>query len=219
MKYEIIQTGSKGNCLIINENIMLDCGISYSKLKNKLNKIKIIFISHTHKDHLLPTTIKKIAYEKPNIKFLVGKYLVSNLINLGVRKENIITFDLGKWYNIGIFNVKLDYLYHDVPNCCIHVEFKNKSKIFYATDTNTLDHITAKHYDLYFVEANYDTDEDIDQKIINSKINGDFTYLERVKDTHLSQLQALNWLDKNKKENSRYVFIHQHIEKESEKNV
>ena len=210
MTYEIIQTGSKGNCLIINENIMLDCGISYSKLKNKLNKIKIIFISHAHKDHLLPTTIKKIAYEKPNIKFLVGKYLVSKLLELGVNKKNIITFDLDKWYDIGIFKAKMQYVFHDVPNNCIHIEFKNGEKIFYAVDTSSIDHIEAKDYTCYFIEANYETDEEITQKIIEAKQNGKFTYLERVRETHLSQLQAINWLDKNKGVDSEYVFIHQH---------
>ena len=210
MKYEIIQTGSKGNCLIINENIMLDCGISYLKLKNKLNKIKIIFISHAHKDHLLPTTIKKIAYEKPNIKFLVGKYLVSKLLELGVNKGNIITFDLDKWYDIGIFKAKMQYVFHDVPNNCLHLEFKNGEKIFYAVDTSSIDHIEAKDYTYYFIEANYETDEEITQKIIEAKQNGKFTYLERVRETHLSQLQAINWLDKNKGVDSEYVFIHQH---------
>lgn len=166
-------------------------------------------------DHFNSTTIKQIAYDKPNIKFIVGHYLVCELLLCGVSKQNIIVLDTKKWYDIGIFKVRLDYLIHDVPNDCIHIEFKNGIKIFYATDTSTIDHIIAKNYDYYFVEANYDTDEEIDEKIRIAKENGEFTYLERVKKTHLSQLQAINWLDKNKNEKSQYIFIHQHEEKES----
>lgn len=123
---------------------------------------------------------------------------------------------LEKWYDIGIFKVRLDFLFHDVPNDCIHIKFKDGKKIFYATDTTSIDHVEAKNYDYYFVEANYDTDEELERKIREAKEKGEFTYLDRVKNTHLSQLAALNWYDKNKGENSEIVFIHQHIDKEKE---
>lgn len=212
MTYKIISSSSKGNCIVINDYLMLDCGVSYKKLEQVIDKIKIIFISHEHKDHLNPTTIKKIAYEKPNIKFLVGKYLVPKLVKLGVDKLSIITFDLDKWYTIGIFNAKMQYLFHDVPNNCLHVEFQNEEKIFYAVDTAKIDHIEAKNYDLYLIEGNYTTDEEIEEKIAEAKKNGKFSHLERVLNTHLSQVQALNWLDKNKGVDSKYLFIHQHQE-------
>ena len=214
MKTNIISSSSKGNCIVINDYLMLDCGVTYKKLEQVIDKIKIIFISHEHKDHLNPTTIKKIAYEKPNIKFLVGKYLVPKLVKLGVDKLSIITFDLDKWYTIGIFNAKMQYLFHDVPNNCLHIEFNNGEKLFYAVDTAKIDHIEAKKYDLYLIEGNYTTDEEIEEKIVEAKKNGEFCYLERVLSTHLSQVQALNWLDKNKSADSKYVFIHQHAEEE-----
>ena len=214
MKCNIISSSSKGNCIIINDYLMLDCGVSYKKIQDVINEIKIIFISHEHKDHLNPTTIKKISSEKPNIKFLVGNYLILKLIDLGVSKKNIITFDLDKWYNIGIFKVKMQYLMHDVPNNCLHIEFKSGEKLFYALDTSSIDHIEAKNYDLYLIEGNYTTDEELQEKIAEAKKNGKFCYMERVLNTHLSQLQALNWLDKNKGVDSKYIFIHQHQEKE-----
>lgn len=215
MKYNILSTGSGGNCTIINDYLMLDCGLSYKKIKKYLKKVKVIFISHEHSDHFNSTTIKQLCYDFPNIKFVVGHFLVVKLLLCGVSKKNIIVLDTKKWYDIGIFKIRLDYLIHDVPNDCIHIEFKNGIKMFYATDTSTIDHIIAKDYDYYFVEANYDTDEEIDEKIRIAKENGEFTYLERVKKTHLSQLQAINWLDKNKKEDSNIIFIHQHIDKEN----
>lgn len=218
IKYEILSSGSKGNCIIVNDYLMMDCGLAYSKIKDYLKEIKVIFICHSHTDHFKKPTIKKIAYEHPNIKFIVGNFLVADLVLLGVNKKNIITFDTGKWYDIGIFKVKMDYLFHDVPNNCLHIEFKNGEKLLYATDTSSIDHIKAEGYDLYLIEANYLTDEELREKIQEQEERGEFSYYNRVLNTHLSQLQALNWLNENKGTNSEYCFIHQHIEKE-DKNV
>lgn len=48
MHYEILGSSSKGNCIIIENIITLDMGIAYSKIKNYLKNIKLIFISHVH---------------------------------------------------------------------------------------------------------------------------------------------------------------------------
>ena len=218
VKYKILSTGSIGNCIVVNDYLMLDCGLPYTKIQPYLDKIKLIFISHCHSDHLKKSTIKRIAYEKPKIKFIVGNFLVNELIELGVNKRNVITFETGKWFDIGIFQVKMDYLFHDVPNNCLHIKFKNEEKLFYATDTSSIDHIEAKGYNLYLIEANYNTDEELREKIKEDEEQGQFSYYKRVLETHLSQLQAINWLDQNKNEDSEYCFIHQHITREEEKN-
>lgn len=48
MTYEIISSSSKANCIIINNMLMLDVGCSFSKIKQYLKNIKLIFISHKH---------------------------------------------------------------------------------------------------------------------------------------------------------------------------
>ena len=48
MHYDIINSNSKGNAIILEDKIMLDCGVTYTKIKKYLKKIKIIFISHVH---------------------------------------------------------------------------------------------------------------------------------------------------------------------------
>lgn len=212
MNYEILSTGSLGNAILLNNEFLLDCGISYKLIKSKLKYIKYIFISHSHGDHLKPSTIKRIAFEYPNIKFIVGYDLVSILTVYGVPKKNIFFLELSKWYKIGNgYLTKLDFLYHDVPNYCIHIRTQEWTLI-YATDTYKIDHIEAKDYDFALIEANYDTDEELDKKIKEYEKRGEFTHLKRVKETHLSQLKALNWLQKNNIHN--YEFIHQHIERE-----
>lgn len=48
MSYEIVKTGSKGNCIVLNNNILLDAGIPFKQLKKYLKDIDLIFISHKH---------------------------------------------------------------------------------------------------------------------------------------------------------------------------
>lgn len=48
MHYEILGSSSKGNCIIIENKMALDVGVSYAKIKNYLKNIKLIFISHVH---------------------------------------------------------------------------------------------------------------------------------------------------------------------------
>ena len=213
LEFNFIGSGSTGNCIILDNTIMLDCGVAYKKIEKYLKDIKVIFISHRHHDHLLPSTVKKISYEYPNIKFIVGFKLIDDLLENGVPKKNIFALELDKKYDIGIAKIKLDYLIHDVPNYAIHIEYKN-NKIIYATDTSEINHIEAKDYNYYLIEANYETDEELLEIIKKDKeMNNGFSYRERVLKTHLSQLQAINWLDKNKNKNSVYYFMHQHIEK------
>lgn len=210
MEYEIIGTGSNGNCIVLNKYIMLDCGLSYSKVKSYLQDIKVIFISHTHQDHLKKSTIKRIAYEYPNIKFITCEQNAKALADLNVHLNNIYALKLDKWYDLGLFKARLEYLYHDVPNACLKLNIGG-IKIIYIVDTSKVSHIQAKNYDFAFIEANYESDEDIEKRIADATKKGEFTYLKRVLYTHLSELDAYNWLQENNIKN--YKFIHQHVDK------
>ena len=141
---------------------------------------------------------------------------MSVLRDEGIKSRQALSFKTETWYDLGMCKVKLDMLYHDSSNYALHLEYHGK-KLLYATDTSKIDHIVAKDYDTYLIEANYLTDDEMDRKIIEAKKKGEFTYLERAKKNHLSQLDALNWLDKNKAEHSHYRFIHEHQGGENDK--
>lgn len=208
MDYNIIGSSSKGNCIIVEDVLMLDCGVTYTKIKKYLSKVKLIFISHVHQDHLLPNTIKKIAYNYPTIKFITGSmFVVQNLVFLGIKKNNIYPLNCHKKYDLGLFKVKLEELYHDTPNYALKWELNGKKGI-YIVDTNSVEHIQAKNYDLYLIENNYQ--EDLLQEHIDNCENKDMLYyLNRVPNTHLSSEQANSFLIKNMGENSTYEYIHQ----------
>lgn len=81
------------------------------------------------------------------------------------------------------------------------------------TDTKTVEGITAKNYDLYLIETNYE-DEELDERIRQKQEQQKYCYEYRTRNTHLSKGQASDFLLKNMGENSEYVFMHQHVEKD-----
>lgn len=48
MNYEIVKTGSKGNFIVINDFIGIDCGVSFTTVKPYYKKLKVLFITHSH---------------------------------------------------------------------------------------------------------------------------------------------------------------------------
>lgn len=209
---EIIASGSTGNATLINNDILLDCGVPFKKIKPYYKNIKLVFISHVHGDHFNKTTIKKLAEERPTLRFAIGDYLVKDLVDCGVSKKNIDIIKNDKIYDYNLFKISPFVLYHDSPNMGIKIKIGTK-KLIYATDTNRIDHIDAKNYDFYFIEGNYESEEELEQRKMAKLLKGEYYYEDRVKETHLSKVQATEWLMKNMGENSKYIFMHEHKSK------
>ena len=212
MKYEILKTGSKGNSIILNDNILLDAGIPFKNLKKYLTGINIIFISHIHTDHLMPTCIKQIAYNYPTIKFICNGEVANKLNSLGVQQKNIFVLKEHRWYDIGVAKVKLEELKHDVHNSSFQIEYPNGENMIYITDSGEIpEYIDAKDYNLYLIESNYRDDDELDELIQQDYDNGlEFSHYIRVRNTHLSQKQAMEWLQENMGDKSAFEFIHMH---------
>ena len=206
MNYKIIYTGSDGNATVIENTILIDCGVSFKKLKNYYKDIKLVLLTHIHQDHFNKTTIKRLAQERPTLRFGCCGWLVQDLINCGVNKSNIDVYEIGLKAKYGLFDVMPIKLYHDVPQCGYRV-FINGYKIIYATDTYTLEGIKALEYDIYLIEGNYENEDELHSRAYNDY------YENRVKRTHLSKEYATNWLLENMGLNSVYEFMHQHKER------
>ena len=212
MNNEIIGSSSKGNCIIVEDILMLDCGVSYSKIKKYLSKVKLIFISHDHQDHLNKKTLQQIAYNFPTIKILTGSEVVVNkLVDCGVNKKNIFILKEYKWYDLGMLNVMLEPLIHDTPNYCLKWQLNSKKGI-YIVDTANVDDIEAECYDLFLIESNYNEellDQHIQECIDNNDDENKLYYLHRVSRTHLSDKQCNDFLIQNMSNNSQYIKLHQ----------
>lgn len=211
MNYNIISTGSQGNAVVVNNHILIDCGVTFKALKGVYKDLQIVLLTHIHTDHFKPQTIKRLAEERPTLRFGCCEWLVNDLVEAGVPKRSIDVFEIGKIYDYKAFKVLPIKLYHNVPNCGYRI-FANGEKAIYATDTEHLQGITAKDYDLYMIEANY-TDEDLQERI-NAKLEaGEYSYELNVASRHLSHEQASEWLMENMSFHSEYVFLHGHKDK------
>ena len=131
----------------------------------------------------------------------------------GVRTKNIFALKQNKEYVIGkVLVVKLQELKHDVLNSACEIRYKGK-RLIYITDTGSVEHIDAKGLDCYLIEANYKDDAELDRLIQQDYDEGkEFSHYERVRETHLSQEQAIDFLKKNMKDYSVFEFIHKHLE-------
>lgn len=211
MNYKIISTGSQGNAIVLNKIILLDCGVPFRDLKDVYKDLRIVLLTHRHADHFNKTTIRKLAAERPTLRFACCSWLVSELLQCGVSIHNIDSLEIGRIYDYSAFKVSPVKLYHDVDNAGWRV-FINAEKAIYMTDTVTLEGITAKNYDLYLIEANYITEE-LEERIRAKEAAGEYVYEYRVRNVHLSKEKADEWLLDNIGENSEAIYIHQHIEK------
>lgn len=207
MNYKILASGSSGNATVIDSQILIDCGVSFNKLALHYKDLKLVLLTHIHSDHFNKTTIKRLAKERPTLRFACCNWLVQNLLDCGVDKRNIDVLEVGKLYDYKLFKVSPILLYHDIENCGYRV-FKEDKKLIYATDTNTLKGISAKDYDVYLIEGNHYEDE-INAIIEYKKENGLFVYETQSRLNHLSIEKATEWLLENMGDNSTYELMHQ----------
>lgn len=211
MNYKIISSCSTGNATIIRDIILIDCGVTFKRLEKYYKQLKIVLLTHIHSDHFKKETIRKLAQERPTLRFACCEWLLQPLLECGVLRKNIDVLQIGTRYNYKLFKIVPIKLYHDVPQCGYRVLFDDY-KVIYMTDTRTVEGIVAKNYDLYLVEGNYE-EEELEQRIKQKQEEGLYYYERRVRNTHLSKGQATDFLLNNMGENSKYVFMHEHVER------
>ena len=93
MNYKIIESGSSGNATIVENAILIDCGVSFKKLQPYYDSLQLILLTHVHSDHFNKATIKKLASVRPTLRFGCCEWLVQPLIDCGVDKRNIDVYD------------------------------------------------------------------------------------------------------------------------------
>lgn len=203
MNVEIISSGSSGNAIFLNDEILIDCGVSFSKIKHILGNIKVVLLTHCHSDHFNKKTIEKIAKERPSIYFVCGEWLeIADIVGV----SNVLILEKNFIADFSEFSLKLEEIPHNVRNCCWHIFYKNE-KCFYATDTNDLSHILAKDYDLYLVEANH-TQLGIKKRIKDKFISGEYCYEKDAILNHMSKEKIDDWLVLNASYKSKYIYLH-----------
>lgn len=221
MRYEIIQSGSDGNCTIVDGQIAIDMGVPFYKIEHFVNDLRLVLLTHAHGDHFRKPTVKKLAKMRPTLKWACRDWMAQPLRNSGVDPRNIILVNPDKWVQpteygcpvtswIAAFDTA-----HDTLNCGWRIWRDHHDCIFYATDLATLDGIQAKAYTVYLLEANY-RESELEQRREAKLEAGEFSYETRAETTHLSWEQTTAWLQENMAPWSTWVPMHEHKEREAQ---
>lgn len=117
------------------------------------NDADIIFITHNHYDHYSENDIKKIY--NANTKFIITKDLEKELLNLGIKKENIITVVPNNNYNV------LDISFKTIPAY-------NINKPFHPKENNWVGYLINYNNFTYYIAG--DTDITEDNKLIKCDV-------------------------------------------------
>lgn len=201
--YNIISSGSKGNAVLYFNSILVDCGVPFSSINPHLYDIRIVLLTHEHGDHLNESTLRRLVFERPTLRIGCGEWLSEKLPFV----KNLDVFSIGKIYNYGTFQLSTVKLYHDVPNCGYRI-FKDGKKVFHATDTSHLEGITAKGYDLYAIEHNYNA-ETVFEAIYETEAAGGYAHQRGSMNSHLSEQQARDFYFQNRGEHSQIIRLHE----------
>lgn len=195
LDYEIIQSGSKGNAVRIKD-IMIDCGVSYSKMKNELNKCRVLFITHIHGDHVKEKTLNNIRKYHKNIK-VIGNYEVAQKYKVDM---------ISGTKSITSKNWKLTpfYVPHDVVCQGIAIKFENGTDVIYVTDSAGTDEWLKGKYDYLFIESNHD--ENILKQIDLSKYPYDVLGSSK-RHTSYQESKAFYYMNRKGKD-SKWIELH-----------
>ena len=121
--------------------------------------------------------------------------------------KNVDVYEYGKLYEYGEFQISPVKLFHDAPNFGYRI-FKGEHKLIHCTDTYTLEGITAKNYNLFAIEHNYNEDT-INQSIEDAEAKGEFSHQRRSFNSHLSEQQARQFIFENKCEECEVLRLHE----------
>lgn len=213
MTYNILGSGSSGNATIVFDHILIDCGLPFTRVAAYAKEIQLVLLTHEHGDHFNPSAVRKLHQIRPTIRFACCGWMVPHLVEAGVEKTKIDVLLPDTRYGYGYIAVEPFRIPHNVPNCGWKIfDRAQREKLFYATDTSTLDGVTAKDFDLYMIECNHHHDE-ILQKIREKEAAGIYPYEKEAIRNHLSWEQAMSWLAENGP-NSKFIPMHQHVDKE-----
>ena len=201
LKYCSVGSGSSGNCHYIgykNTNILVDAGLSGKRITTGLkdigvdaDKLKGIFITHEHVDHIKGAGILSRKFDIP--VFANIKTWCSMKDKLGdIKDKNMKVFENDKTYSLGDIIVRPFSIEHDASDP-VGYNFYTESdeKMSIATDIGCITQNIKKHLyksKLVVLESNYDP---------NMLMMGSYTYAlkKRVMSStgHLSNEDAANF--------------------------
>ena len=195
MIVEVLGSGSSGNCILLDEEVMIDAGVPFKRIGGDAKNIHTVLMTHIHGDHFNPATIRKMVVNSDAV-FLCNRSVRDALFEMGVARDRVKTANVGSIIERYGWNFSPVLLYHDAPNIGWRVVNPDDEKHFHATDTVTLEGITAKNYDTATIECNHHLPTAL-KLIEEAEANGEFTHLRGAINSHLSVDKAIKFIKKN----------------------
>ncbi len=190
-----LNSGSNGNCYYIGndtEAVLVDAGISCRETEKRmrrlglsLEKVKAIFISHEHGDHITGLT----AISR---KYRTKIYITPNTLaesRLPLDEELVISFKPNETVQIGSLAVTNFPKFHDAADPYSFVISSNNVNVGVFTDIGKVCKQVIKHFQqchAVFLEANYD-----EAMLENGRYTQHLKNRIRGGEGHLSNDQAL----------------------------
>ena len=215
---QIINTGSSGNCNVIDGCIMIDCGLKVKRIEKELETIDALLITHRHGDHLnnacinyinkkRPWALSNLIYTNPDVVQAIQKH--NKLKTFSPRKANIFETGTevveieagGRLYTVQCFICE-----HDVPNQGFIITNDQNETLVFATDTATMKHCPPGKFDYIVVEGNYDENKVIDYL----QSDNDEDRMRAIRNLrHLSVQQLEDFIYHHSKENTIVIQLHE----------
>jgi phosphoribosyl 1,2-cyclic phosphodiesterase len=206
-----LNSGSNGNCYYIGnetEAVLIDVGICCSQVEKRMKrlglnilKVKAVFVSHEHTDHISGLRVLTKKYQLP--VYITDATL--RYAGVGVEKHLITSFSAHKPISIGNLAITAFPKFHDAADPYSFVVCCNQVKVGVFTDIgiackNIIYHFKQCH--AAFLEANYD-DAMLEQGsypyFLKSRIRGG--------SGHLSNKQALELFITHKPAFMTHLFL------------
>ena len=206
-----LNSGSNGNCYYIgneSEAVLIDAGIACREIEKRMKrldlpvrKIKAVFVSHEHSDHIKGIEVFSKKYQLP-------VYITAaTLINSGIRIENhlVTSFNTYESVKIGSLNILPFPKSHDASDPNSFIVECDTIKVGIFTDIglpcqHLITHFQQCH--AAFLEANYD------EKML-SESNYPYHLKKRISggQGHLSNMQALALFKKHRPPFMSHLFL------------
>ncbi len=206
-----LNSGSNGNCYYAgneNEAILIDAGISCKEIEKRMyrqglniKKVKAVFISHEHSDHIKGIEVLSKKYDLP----IYATELTLRHSGLEIEERLLHNFQLHEEVQIGALTIIPFPKVHDACDPCSFVVSANEIKVGIFTDIGILCKQVIKYFaecNAVFLEANYDA---------TMLENGRYPYFLKQRISggrgHLSNDQALELFVKHRSASLSHLFL------------
>ncbi|HEX4371985.1 MAG TPA: MBL fold metallo-hydrolase [Puia sp.] len=190
-----LNSGSNGNCYYVGNDtdaVLIDAGIScreterrMKKLNLVMQKVKAIFVSHEHSDHITGVTGLSKKYKLP--VYITNSTLTAS--RLPIEKNLVQSFSANQSITIGSLSVVAFPKFHDASDPHSFIISGNNINVGVFTDIGNVCKNVIKNFkdcNAVFLESNYCEEMLANGRypeFLKKRISGD--------DGHLSNAQAL----------------------------